>query len=90
MAGVQGRFVSINGKTLDELKDQHYPRRMFENAELTWTDTPPEGDKVTEGAWWTDGNVAELAVGDGTARRLNLGVGSAVEMEIGGLSAPSR
>lgn len=81
---VSGRFVSINGKTLDQMKDQHYPRRMLEQAELTWADTPPEGDKVTQGAWWKDAGAAELAIGDGIARRLNLGVGSAVELEIGG------
>jgi putative ABC transport system permease protein len=84
MPAVQGRFVSINGKKLEEMKDQHYPRRMLENAELTWTDTPPEGDKVTQGAWWKDPGAAELAVGEGVARRLNLGVGSAVELEVGG------
>jgi len=75
MPAVQGRFVSINGKKLEEMKDQHYPRRMLENAELTWTDTPPEGDKVTQGAWWKNPNAAEIAVGEGVARRLNLGVG---------------
>jgi len=84
MPAVQGRFVSINGKKLEEMKDQHYPRRMLENAELTWTDTPPEGDKVTQGAWWKNPNAAEIAVGEGVARRLNLGVGSSVELEVGG------
>jgi putative ABC transport system permease protein len=84
MPGVTGRFLSLNGKTLDQMKDQHFPRRMLENAELTWADAAPAGDKVTQGKWWTDGNAAELAVGTGVAERLHLGVGSAVELEIGG------
>jgi putative ABC transport system permease protein len=84
MPVVQGRFVSINGMQVEEMKGQHYPKRMLENAELTWADAPPEGDKVTQGAWWKDGNAAELAVSEGVARRLNLGVGSATEVEIGG------
>jgi putative ABC transport system permease protein len=84
LAGVQGRFVSLNGKLLDELKDQHFPRRMLENAELSWADTPPDGDKVTQGKWWTNANAAEIAIGDGTAQRLHLGVGSSVEIAIGG------
>ena len=42
MPVVTGRFVSLNGKTLDQLKDQHFPRRMLENAELSWADTPPD------------------------------------------------
>jgi putative ABC transport system permease protein len=84
LAGVQGRFVSLNGKTLDEIKEQHFPRRMLENAELSWADAPPAGDKVTHGKWWTDPNAAEIAIGEGTAQRLHLGVGSTVEIMIGG------
>ena len=84
MPVVPGRFISLNGQTLDQLKEQHFPRRMLEHAELSWADAPPEGDKVTQGKWWTDANTAELAVGEGAARRLHLGVGSAVELEVGG------
>jgi putative ABC transport system permease protein len=84
MPVVSGRFVSLNGKTLDQLKGQHYPRRMLEHAELSWADAPPAGDKVTQGKWWTDAGAAELAVGTGAAERLHLGVGSAVELEVGG------
>jgi len=84
MPGVTGRFVSLNGKPLDQLKEQHFPRRMLENAELTWADAPPAGDKVTQGKWWTNGSGSELAVGAGVAERLHLGVGSAVELEVGG------
>jgi putative ABC transport system permease protein len=84
MPVLTGRFVSLNGKTVEELKDQHFPRRMLENAELSWADAPPAGDKVTQGKWWTDGGVAEIAVGAGAAERLHLGLGSAVELETGG------
>jgi putative ABC transport system permease protein len=85
MPAVQGRFISLNGKTLDQLKDEHFPRRMLENAELTWADAPPEGDNVKQGKWWADGAAQEIAVGEGVAQRLHLGVGSAVELEIGGV-----
>jgi putative ABC transport system permease protein len=81
---VPGRFISINGQAVAEMKGQHFPRRMLDQAELSWADAPPEGDKVTQGAWWKDGSVAELAVDEGVARRVHLGVGSAVELEIGG------
>jgi putative ABC transport system permease protein len=84
MPVLSGRVVSLNGKTLDELKDMHFPRRMLESSEMTWADAPPAGDKVKQGKWWTDGNALQLAMGQGTAQRLNLGVGSSVEMEIGG------
>ena len=84
MPVVPGRFISINGQPVEQMKGQHYPRRMLEQAELTWADAPPEGDKVTQGAWWKDGSAAEMAVGEGVARRLNLGVGSAVELRLAG------
>jgi putative ABC transport system permease protein len=81
---VNGRFASLNGKTLEQLKDKHFPRRMLENAELSWSDTPPMGDKVTQGKWWSDANAASIAMGEGTAKRLELGVGSAVQLEVNG------
>ncbi len=84
MPVLSGRVVSLNGKTLDELKDRHFPRRMLESAAMTWADAPPPGDKVKQGKWWKDGSALQLAMGQGTAQRLKLGVGSTVEMEIGG------
>jgi putative ABC transport system permease protein len=81
---VTGRFVSINGTPVAQMKGQHFPVRMLESAELSWADAPPEGDKVTDGAWWKDGHVAEIAVGQGAATRLHLSVGTPVELETGG------
>jgi putative ABC transport system permease protein len=84
MPVVQGRFVSINGQQVDQMKGQHFPIRMLESAELTWADAPPDGDKVTAGAWWTSSTAAEIAINDGVAQRLHVGVGSTVELETGG------
>jgi putative ABC transport system permease protein len=84
MPVVTGRFVSLNGKALDQLKEMHYPRRLLQNAELSWADAAPAGDTVTQGKWWANAGAAELAVEEGAAQRLHLGVGSAVELEVGG------
>jgi putative ABC transport system permease protein len=80
---VTGRFVSLNGKTVEQLKGEHYPRRLLENAELSWADSPPAGDKVTQGKWWSDAGAAELAVSEGVAQRLHLGLDSSVELDVG-------
>jgi len=80
---VAGRFVSLNGQTIDKLKDHHFPRRLLENAELSWSDKPPDGDKITLGKWWSDPNASEIALSEGVAKRLSLGLGSAVELEVG-------
>ena len=86
MPVVSGKFVSVNGKPIEELKgEQHLPKRMLENAELSWADTAPEGDKVIQGKWWTKPDAAEMAIGEGFAQRLHIGLGSAVEMEVGGI-----
>jgi putative ABC transport system permease protein len=86
MPVVQGRFVSINGQNLDQLKNQHFPRRMLEHASLSWADAIPVGDKVTQGKWWTSADASEIAIADGVSQRLHLGVGSAVELEAGGVA----
>jgi putative ABC transport system permease protein len=86
MPVVQGRFISLNGQTLDQLKEQHFPRRMLENASLTWADAPPAGDKLTQGKWWSAPDAPEIAVDQGVAQRLHLGLGSAVSLEIGGVA----
>ena len=90
MPVVQGRFTAINGKSLDELSGQHIPRRMLENAELSWADAPPEGDKITQGKWWNDPNAPVIAVSDGMASRLHLGIGSSVALDAGARSLQLR
>jgi len=85
MPALQGRFNKINGQPVEDMKGQHYPRRMLEQAQLTYDDSLPEGDKISQGAWWKDANAQELAMGDGVAKRINVGVGSSVELELGGV-----
>jgi len=81
---VTGHFVSINGQGIEALKGQHFPRRMLQTAALSYADTPPPGDKVKQGKWWTDPNANEIAIGQGTAERIHVGIGSEIELEVGG------
>ena len=81
MPVIQGKFVSIGGRPLSEMRGQHYPVRMLESAELSWADQLPEGDRITGGAWWKDASSSEIAVGEGVAQRLKLGVGSNVVLD---------
>ena len=85
MPAVTGHFNSINGQAVEDMKGQHYPRRMLQQAELTYDDSPPEGDKVSQGTWWKSANAQELAMDERVARRINAGVGSSVELELGGV-----
>ena len=81
MPVVRGQFVSIHGKPLEQFKGQHVPMRMLQNAELTWADAPPGGDKVLQGKWWTKPDGQQIAVADWIAQRLHLGIGSSMEIE---------
>jgi putative ABC transport system permease protein len=86
MPVVRGEFVSIHGKPLDQFKGQHVPLRMLQNAELTWADKLPEGDKILKGAWFTSpdttkSNAQQIAVADWIADRLHLAIGSSMELQ---------
>lgn len=82
---VQARVRALNGQPIESIKIEHFPRRMLLNAELTWSDTVPAGDKVTAGQWWNSANVHDIALSTGTAERLHLGIGSSMVIEIGGV-----
>ncbi|WP_420236352.1 ABC transporter permease [Telmatobacter bradus] len=82
---VQGRIDAINGRPVEEFKGQHVPLRELENAELSWSDAVPEGDKLTAGQWWSDANASQIALDNWIAERLHLGVGSALTVEVGGV-----
>ncbi|HEY2859582.1 MAG TPA: FtsX-like permease family protein [Terracidiphilus sp.] len=78
---VRGQIVSINGKPVEQLKDQHVPQRMLQNAELTWADKTPDGDKITQGKWWTKPDEQRIAVVKWIADSFHLSVGSSIELE---------
>ncbi len=81
---VSGRFVALNGVPLENLKVEHFPRRMLESVQLSWADQAPEGDRVRQGKWWTDANAKSIAIDEGIASRIHVGLGSAVELEVAG------
>jgi putative ABC transport system permease protein len=85
---ISGRFVSLNGVPLDSLKVEHFPRRMLESASFSWADTLPAGDKIRQGKWWSDPNAQEIAMSEGTAERIHVGIGSAIEIEVNGNLLP--
>jgi putative ABC transport system permease protein len=74
---VAARVESIDGTPVDQLKLKNYPKRMLRSANLSWSETVPEGTKLAEGKWWASGSPdADLAVVDRVAQRLHLHVGT--------------
>ena len=84
MPVVVGKVRSVNGVPIEQMKEEHMPRRWLQNTELTWSDAPPQGDRLTAGTWWKDGSAQEIALGAGLAERLQIGVGATMDLEVGG------
>jgi putative ABC transport system permease protein len=81
---VAARILSLNGVPTDQLRIQHYPKRMLRSTSLTWADTPPAGEKIVDGKWWKKtSDTPQLAVSDSTAKALHLKVGSAIGFATG-------
>jgi putative ABC transport system permease protein len=75
---VAGRLNEVNGKSGDALKQEKVPRHLLQSVSLTWSDVLPAGAKVRAGTWWKPGDVGKVAVSDGLARRMHVGVGSRI------------
>ena len=53
---VSSRLLAIDGVPSSQLKLQHMPRRALQSLNLTWpptADSPPPGDTVIRGKWWS-------------------------------------
>ncbi len=73
---VAGRLSEVNGKSGDQLKQEKMPRHLLQSVSLTWSDTVPAGTKVRMGTWWSADQQGEVAVSEGLAKRMHVGVGS--------------
>ncbi len=84
---ISGRFITLNGVPIANLKVEHFPRRMLESVSLSWADVVPAGDKIRQGKWWSPQEAAtarQIAIDEGIASRIHVAVGSSVEVEIDG------
>jgi putative ABC transport system permease protein len=73
---VAGRLQEVNGKGADQLKQENVPRHLLQSVSLTWSDRVPAGTKVHAGTWWKPGEEGKIAVREGLAKRMHVGVGS--------------
>lgn len=82
---VAGRVEAVNGVSSQQLRDEQkssgdqkdrVPRHLLQTVPLTWSEVVPAGTKVHAGAWWSPGTVGKVAVTEGLAKRMHVGVGS--------------
>lgn len=84
---VAGRLEGVNGKTSEQIRAEQQPkseedgtdrvpRHLLQSVNLTWSDSLPAGAKLRGGAWWKPGDVGKVAVREGLAKRMHVGIGS--------------
>ena len=81
---IAARLSALDGKSIDQLKFEHFPKRFLRALNLSWPptpDQPPPGDRVIEGKWWSAAESAAagdhpvIAVDRGFAKNLHLHLG---------------
>jgi len=91
---LRGRLTTINGTPLDEYEfsseqGQNFVRR---EANLTWTSTLPESNRIADGEWWPEDHSGALQVSVDAefAGNLGVGIGDVLGFRVGGedVSAP--
>ena len=83
---VSARLTAVNDTPMAQRQVRHMSRRAANSIQLTWPPeeaTPPPGDKVVDGKWWTAEQAADashpvIAIARSTALRLNVHVGDRV------------
>jgi putative ABC transport system permease protein len=84
---VSSRLTAINGTPVSQLHLRRMPARALSSIQLTWppsANTPPPGDKIVSGGWWSAQQSADaaahpvIAIERHQAERLNVHVGDRV------------
>ncbi len=85
-----GRVDAINGENFARRVSKQEGEELEEGARegvnrepnLTWLSTLPEGNEITEGQWFSDGDDIEVSVFEGWQRRLGLELGDTMTLLI--------
>ncbi len=82
---IASRILSVDGVPAAKLKLKNFPQRMLQSITLTWADSLPAGTKVVSGRFWHPGDThAQVAIGEGHAKRLGVHLGSHIAFSAAG------
>ncbi|MCB1511740.1 MAG: ABC transporter permease [Hyphomicrobiaceae bacterium] len=90
---LRGRIVRIKGQPVDVAKVPPGARWVLRGDRgLTYAETLPEGSKLTAGKWWPPNYKGEplVSFGSSMAKRLGLGVGDTITVNILGRNITAR
>ena len=89
---VTARILALNGVAAEDIKLKNFPHRMLQTIQLTQPpdrdDTPPPGETVVAGKWWTTPQARDaaahplVAIAQRPAERLGLKIGSTVTFAV--------
>ena len=82
----KGRVNAVNGEELSRRVSKQEGEEVNEDARdgvnrepnLTWLDTLPDGNEITEGEWFSGGDEIEVSVFDGWQDKLDLELGDVI------------
>ncbi len=85
---IRGRITAINGTSIN---DYEFPSQQAENfvrreANLTWTPTLADSNKMVAGEWWPEDydGALQISIEDEFARNMGVGIGDMLEFSVGG------
>lgn len=87
---VMARLSAIDGVVIDELvrsrpRGAGRPRWVLTREQrLTWMETLPAGNRITEGSLWSDPARLEVSLEEGFAEDLDVGLGSVLRFDVAG------
>jgi putative ABC transport system permease protein len=90
---LRGRIVRLNGKPVDAMEVPRNARWVLRGDRgLTYSETPPKGAEIVEGAWWAKNHTGEPLVSFGAelGRALGLKVGDTLTVNILGRNVTAR
>ena len=86
---VRGRLIRVNENVLDATQFADVQTRRLAEREfnLSWTDTLPKGNKITQGEFWKEGaagHAAGMSLEEGIAQSLGIKLGDVLTFDIAG------
>jgi putative ABC transport system permease protein len=82
---VSSRLLRVDGRPADQLGAEEDGHAHVEFT-LTWSESIPPDTRITDGKWWHPPfNTPLISVGEHSARRMKIRVGSILEFDAGGV-----
>lgn len=86
---IRGRLTAINDQPLRPaaFKDEKARRLAEREFNLSWRDTPPPGNRLSAGRWWSGKNAKpQFSVEQGLAKTLGIRMGDVLSFNVAGNS----